>query len=409
MAEVKQHKTLEEVIKGCEQGVYTRDDHNLYHSFHNIEERFGISASAFYQLMHAGKMPSLKKTPVRLVYGVTIACLKKAFDKGGAEIVEIMTDEQKREILNDRRIKSIIHYNKSHRHSYTSTWIGHKLIQHIPVDMISDENKAYFKEQFMHYSKRGARDSRYISIQGIDAGLMDDEMYMSACLINGDNLQYVPEDCKTEELCRATVKEHGSAILFVPEKLRQELYVLAIKSGEGLSNIPKEDRTEKICAIAVETNPEMFKAVPEEFKSYSMCLKVVEQDAELMANIPEEHIDEEMTVRFLVAIFNKNYKHDFVINSDWRDEGKTPLLKFVLEKVGATDNNKKRELVKRAIEHTEGKCFGGFLKVQREGWADLSNLVNAEISLLAVKLDIENFRIVPDDVAKDFWKRNLNK
>jgi hypothetical protein len=402
------HDTLDQVIKKAK-FLYTKDDYDSYHFTQEVGERFGISGSAFYQLMHNGKMPSLKKVPADKLEAVTLACLKHAFDKGGAEIVEIMTDDQKRAILDERRIKSIIHYNKTSKHSYSSTWMGYKLIQRVPIHMISDENKEYFEETLLR--NINSRDSRYFSIKGIEEELMTDEMYKAACLVNGDNLAHVPEDRKDEELCKATVEAHGSAISSVPEEFRQDLYITAIKSGEGLASIPKEDRTEKICAIAVETNPEMFKAVPDELKSYSMCLQAVEQNAEMIAEVPEQHIDDEMVIRFLVAIFLEKYQYDFVIKGHFRDkeEGKEPLLKSTLEKIGATTTDKKRELVKGALEHTKGDCFNGFLKVQREGngWPEFTGLVNEEISMLAVKLDIENFGIVPREIAKRFWQRNL--
>lgn len=406
--DTKVYDTLDEVINNARY-LYTKDDYDTYYNFQSVGDRFGISMTAFYQLMNKGKMPSLKKVPAVILAEVTMACMKHSFDKNSPEIVEIMTDEQKRAILNTKRINRIIGYDKPSTFSYRSTWIGHRLVQHVPVDMIDDDNIRYFKERALQ--SLGARQAAYahISIKGIPEILMDDEIYTAACLAKGENLNYVPEEFKTQELCQETVEKHGAAIAYVPEEFKQELYILAIKSGEGLSAIPQEDRTEKICAIAVETNPEQFKAVPEELKSYTLCLKALDANAELMKQVPEDKIDEEMAVRFLASVFMNRFEHYFVINSDWKETGEDTMLRKVLAKVGADTLEKKRALAFKALDHTEGDCFQGILKLSRDGsgWSDFQGLVHGELALHAVKLDIENYRIVPDDVAKKFWKDNL--
>lgn len=350
MAEkIKLYDTLEDVINKAKYGLYTREDYNSHHYTQEVEKRFGISASAFYQLLHKGVMPSLKKVPAKILDEVTMTCLKIAFDKGGATVVEIMTDEQKRTLLNDDRIKSIIHYRKSSKNSFFTTWIGHKLIQHVPIHLISNENIEYFRETVKNNIKLRDGYDKYFSIQGIHEDLLDEDTYMEACLANGDNLKYVPEDYKDKDFCEAIVVKHGDAIKYVPENIRHDLYTIAIKSGEGLSSIPVEDRTEKICSIAVETNSEMFKEVPDDIKTYGMCLKAVDDDAGLMAYVPNKHIDEEMVVRFFASIFMKNFRHDFIINEDWRETGEKSLLKSVFEKFGITKSSQKRELAKKLL------------------------------------------------------------
>ena len=60
----------------------------------------------------------------------------------------------------------------------------------------------------------------------------------------GDNLEYVPEELKSPELCESAVEDYGQALAWVPEKLK----------------------TFELCEIAVSNSGYVLQYVPEEFK-----------------------------------------------------------------------------------------------------------------------------------------------
>jgi hypothetical protein len=72
----------------------------------------------------------------------------------------------------------------------------------------------------------------------------------------GNNSQvldlYVPDDCKTEKVCKRAVEFEGMALKHVPEKLKtKELCEIAVKtSGEALKYVPPKLRNAEMRKIA---------------------------------------------------------------------------------------------------------------------------------------------------------------
>ena len=67
------------------------------------------------------------------------------------------------------------------------------------------------------------------------------------------NKSYVPEEFKTEELCRVAVSNNGFALVYVPGALRtEELCRIAVEdNGNVLMDVPEESRTNARSTIAL--------------------------------------------------------------------------------------------------------------------------------------------------------------
>ena len=92
-----------------------------------------------------------------------------------------------------------------------------------------------------------------------------DEEAFTAVTMNGRDLQYVPFDCRSPELCQAAVEQSGSALEFVPHVLKDEdLCLLAVQlNGYSLMWVPDQLRTIAVCQAAVKNDEDAKKYVPD--------------------------------------------------------------------------------------------------------------------------------------------------
>jgi Domain of unknown function (DUF4116) len=97
---------------------------------------------------------------------------------------------------------------------------------------------------------------------------------------NGRVIQYVPEECRTPELCLMAVKQYGGAFDYVPEdKMTQELCFLAVEqNGCALSSVPRVYKTPELCRLAVEQNGMALQFVPGGHRNLELCYLAIEQD-----------------------------------------------------------------------------------------------------------------------------------
>jgi hypothetical protein len=81
---------------------------------------------------------------------------------------------------------------------------------------------------------------------------------------DGWELEYVPSEYKTYELCKAAVKSDGWALEYVPKHLRTyELCLAAVRQyGKVLQYVPEELRTVEMCQEAISENLEAKEFAP---------------------------------------------------------------------------------------------------------------------------------------------------
>lgn len=147
------------------------------------------------------------------------------------------------------------------------------------------------------------------SICSIKPHLLSKQEYYNLCLQsvsnNGWNMQYIPQEIQTQELCDVAVKaicwgykfclekfktyensllavkRNGQIIEYVPRKfITQEMCEAAAKSRYPcLNHIPKEFLTKEICEMGVRANGENVRWVPEEFMSIDLAWIAINSSA----------------------------------------------------------------------------------------------------------------------------------
>jgi hypothetical protein len=98
--------------------------------------------------------------------------------------------------------------------------------------------------------------------------LVTEEFCMAVVQKNGYTLRYVPNELKTQAVCRSAVESCGY-LLDVPEALKtEELCLIAVqKKGSALRNVPKKLMTEAVCIAAVKQDENVLELVPKKLQS----------------------------------------------------------------------------------------------------------------------------------------------
>ena len=77
--------------------------------------------------------------------------------------------------------------------------------------------------------------------------------YYTAVENDWEQLEFVPDNFKTTDLCHRAVKQSGTAIEFVPKRLiTYDLCKTAIYNGASLKYIPEKYITKEFCLVAIE-------------------------------------------------------------------------------------------------------------------------------------------------------------
>nr|AGS51767.1 Lea protein- soybean [uncultured bacterium contig00046] len=122
--------------------------------------------------------------------------------------------------------------------------------------------------------------------------------YLAEVQKDGHNLQYVPEELRTPELCLAAVKKTGNALRDVPIDLRTEEICFAAVSAEYkfdvrelmhgcLGYVPAELKTAKMCLAAVKSYGLNLYDVPDHLKTLELCIIAVEHSKGAIKFVPK--------------------------------------------------------------------------------------------------------------------------
>jgi hypothetical protein len=130
------------------------------------------------------------------------------------------------------------------------------------------------------------------ALKWVPENLRTDEMCRIAVAENGGALEHVPQKLCTDEMCRIAVAEDGRALYYVSEKLRtDEMCRIAVaRDGESLYYVPEALRTEEVCKIAIAQagaqNGLALHYVPEKLRTNEMCRIAVSQNGEALGSVP---------------------------------------------------------------------------------------------------------------------------
>jgi len=113
-------------------------------------------------------------------------------------------------------------------------------------------------------------------------------------------LQHVPDKIKTYDICKIAVTKNGNALEFVPDKFKtNELKVIAFinnnsftqfidKDDYALQSVPDKFKTKELCEIAVKKNGNSLKYVPNELKTNKLCEIAVTSRGTALEFVPDK-------------------------------------------------------------------------------------------------------------------------
>ena len=121
--------------------------------------------------------------------------------------------------------------------------------------------------------------------------LKTQELCESAVQKDGWSLYYVPKEYKTPELCKIAIQEEGHSLNCIPKELITfELCELAVqKAGYTLRFAPLYLRTKELCELAIHQNGLALEYVPYELRTKEICLEAVKQNGKALGHVLEEH------------------------------------------------------------------------------------------------------------------------
>ena len=127
----------------------------------------------------------------------------------------------------------------------------------------------------------------------------DQERILSIKKYGGRHLQNFKTENRTYPVCLAAVTDDGTALEFVPEKLRtKEIYEAACKSsGAMLQNVPENHISASLCKAAVMNDGLALSFVPEKYKTEKLCLAAVKNNPRAISNVPSQLVTPEFCVK----------------------------------------------------------------------------------------------------------------
>ncbi len=130
------------------------------------------------------------------------------------------------------------------------------------------------------------------SLQNIPKKYQTRELCMEACLANDENLKYVSEENKSEDLCRTIVKHTMSAFKYVPLKWQ---LVLLKENSLLLAVLPEDSITNSHYEVLVEQNGDILQYVPRKHCTNATYMKAVKQAGlSALQHVPESERTNEM-------------------------------------------------------------------------------------------------------------------
>jgi len=214
-----------------------------------------------------------------------------------------------------------------------------------------------------------------------------EEIWLAILSVNGgDWLRYVPEDDRTEKICRLVVAQNGLTLQYVPNAhITKEICILAVRqNGNALQFVPEDKRTEEICALAVRQNGYALQDIPEHKRTEEICALAVRQDGYVLQFVPEDKRTEEICT---LAVTENGYALEFV-REDKRTE---EICALAVRQNGYTvrfvpEDKRTEEIYTLAVTQN-----GGALENVPE------DKRTEEICALAVRQNGYAFQFVPED------------
>jgi hypothetical protein len=99
----------------------------------------------------------------------------------------------------------------------------------------------------------------------------------------------MPKELVTEELCLAVVKKNGHTLLYVPNEMKTDAVCRAAVEDTGfLGDVPQARKTEELCLIAAQIDGDALRYVPKRLMTEAICIAAVKQDADALELVPKD-------------------------------------------------------------------------------------------------------------------------
>jgi hypothetical protein len=362
-----------------------------------LDSSWGISVSGFVALIKKGTVPTMKNATADTVELV----FRFAFNKNTSSLLD-MPIELIEKIVELKDISRIFNATTGeHNH-----WIGDKLISLLPTSILEKADEEI--EELILNALDNKRMN--INVSKFPKEVITYEICMKSALTRG-YLDEIPDEYRVKNICKVAVMKNGSSIKYVPEEFKKDFYLDAVMTGSGLSSIPEEDRTERICAIAVEKNASEFRYVPVDKRSYVLSMIAVDKNAENFEYVPEEHIDNEMIIRFMIAVLKKNYKSEFELT--YKSGSLSTFSKafsyITNDSMRRTEKMEAKENIMFEVLRRKPSVFPEFVNKQkdRSDFLEFQGLLNMSLCMIAVKGDSKNVSSIPNEFSERVWEEYI--
>lgn len=165
-------------------------------------------------------------------------------------------------------------------------------LSHVPQNILSKQIILATIENASNYDRS--------ILQRIPSEYIDYDICLADVKRNGDNLQYVPEHLKNQELCRLAVQTSSRCAQYIPHDFFDPDICLAIVKDNDYSfkYIPQDKLTYETCMTAIRHGRDFYgtilKSVPAHLITQEMCDLAIAISVHSLSAVPEKFVTEEM-------------------------------------------------------------------------------------------------------------------
>lgn len=120
----------------------------------------------------------------------------------------------------------------------------------------------------------------YEDLQYVPDEYITPEVCIAAVKHNAKNIQHVPKHIRTSEMCIEAIKQDPRAIIYYISDTTKEMWIEAVsRLGELLENTPSKYKSKELCEVAVKNDPLALKWV-DIHQTQEMCDSAVSRDSQ---------------------------------------------------------------------------------------------------------------------------------
>lgn len=277
-----------------------------------------------------------------------------------------------------------------------------------------------------------AIDADYQNVLDVPLAIIDQQIADAMAARDGKTLAVIPNEFITEAMCLNAVNDDGMALQYVPEKFySDELFERAIENdGWALQFVPEQHKTKEMCQLALEQVLNMdygghviVKYIPYPDIGLNIFKDAVDiyDASDVLKTFPKEIINKEIALEAIKQDINcfglipqdtkTSYFYDEAVKiNGWMlqhvpEEMKTPQMCLAAKDASPDPEYEHLGLV--AYVPFPNVCMeylkeaSGNIDVYEVFTAIRKDVLNPDIVQLAIDLDANCFKFVPDDLKTE--------